>query len=83
MSKIAVTAEYDTETKTLTLNERLAGVWDDEVKVKMPPPQRLEDREERIARLRAIEGSLSGEAGESFAKAVAEMFPPWNDPNEL
>jgi hypothetical protein len=80
MSKV-VTAEYDPETKTLTLNERLEGVRSDgEVKVRMPASSRLPDHEERLAALRKVENSISDP---SFFDAVDEMFPPWNDPDDL
>jgi hypothetical protein len=78
MTKV-VTAEYDPETKTLTLNERLEGIHVvEEVKVKMPPPRRLADRGERLAVLRRLEGSITDA---TFGSAIDEMFPPWNDPS--
>jgi hypothetical protein len=80
MSKL-VTADYDPETKTLTLREPLEGVrFGGEVRVEVPPAPRSADYAERLARLR---GSLSKEAGDSFAKAIEEAFPPWNDPNDF
>jgi hypothetical protein len=37
--------------------------------------------ESPLARWAYLKGSLSKEAGDSFAEAIDEMFPPWNDVN--
>jgi hypothetical protein len=71
MSKV-VTAEYDATENVLRLAEPLEGFDDHSnliVTVETPMPRR-----ESLAE----GGALSKEAGESLARAVNELFPPWN-----
>lgn len=68
MSKV-LTAEYDDETQTLRLPERLEGVANhaqvsviiDDTKPKKPWSH--------------LENILTGELGESFARAIDEAYP--------
>ena len=73
-----VTAEYDAEERTLRLAEPLEGVKD-HAKVQVvvtTEPGAIDDPERPWL---AFEGKLSKEAGEELARAVEELFPPWNE----
>jgi hypothetical protein len=62
-------AEYDAEHKTLRLLEPLEGFENgDELVVFVNPAERRHPLSE-------VSGILDDEAGESFARAVEEMFP--------
>lgn len=66
----AVRAEYDATLNTLRLAKPLEGINDHEeviVTVELPASMNSE--------LMKFRGILSGEDGESFAKAIDEMFP--------
>ncbi|HEX7830551.1 MAG TPA: hypothetical protein VF787_12895 [Thermoanaerobaculia bacterium] len=68
MSRI-VFADYDPETKTLTLRERLEGVsTPDEVSLQLASPNPDPSHDE-------TRGILKGEAGDELAAIVEEMFP--------
>jgi hypothetical protein len=72
MSKV-LKAEYDAATNTLRLAERVDGLRDhDEVdvtifKTSTGDPEWMKFR-----------GILSKEEGEDFARALNELFPPWD-----
>ncbi|HVG25881.1 MAG TPA: hypothetical protein VND45_17120 [Thermoanaerobaculia bacterium] len=68
MSKV-VTAEYDATENVLRLDGPLDGVEDHE-QVQIA----FATREQPA---KTVSGSLSQEAGESLARAVNELFPPW------
>jgi hypothetical protein len=71
MSKV-VTAEYDAEANVLRLVEPLEGIPDHAiVDVEVMKKSRQSD-------ITSLSGSLSKEAAESLAKAVNELFPPWD-----
>lgn len=72
MSKV-VKAEYDAATNTLRLAEPVEGLRDrDEVSVTI---FRTPAGDPEWMKLR---GSLSKEDGEDLARAINDMFPPWN-----
>ena len=72
MSKV-VEAVYDAGKLELRLAEPLEGVADHARVVVMVTPT-----DESVERpWFALSGSLSREAGESLARAVDELFPPW------
>lgn len=72
MTKL-VKAEYDAATNTLRLAEPVEGLRDhDEVNVTI---FKTSTGDPEWMRFR---GSLSKEDGEDFARAINEMFPPWN-----
>ncbi|HEX2833716.1 MAG TPA: hypothetical protein VHW00_11955 [Thermoanaerobaculia bacterium] len=79
MSKVVITAEYDSETKTITVREPLEGVrLGTEVRVEVPPASF--SREERQAHLQKLRGAITDP---SFHEAIESMFPPWNDPDDV
>ena len=65
-------AKYDASQNVFRLVEPLKGFKDDEM-VTMT----VEDPVDPGRPWLALEGSLSKEAGESLARAVKELFPPW------
>jgi hypothetical protein len=70
-----VTAEYGSEEKVLRLTEPLEGVRDGEkvrVQVQTLAPETSGDPARPWMEFRGV---MSGEAGESFARAIEEMFP--------
>ena len=71
-----ITAEYDAATNTLRLVEPVEGLQDRQrVRVtifKPPTPDGSEPSWKRF------DGILSKEAGDDLARAIDEMFPPWN-----
>jgi len=68
-----VRAEYVAEERILKLAEPLEGVADHApVEVTVTPTSPDPDRP-----WLAFSGSLSKEAGEDFARALNEFFPPW------
>jgi hypothetical protein len=73
--KVVTTAEYDAEAKALKLDKSLEDIADRErvnvVIEKLP--------QSSGKRWRELSGILPKEAGEDFARALEEMFPPWND----
>ena len=71
MTKL-VPAEYDADQKSLLLEEPLEGVRNHEkVQVQVIAPENAEPERPWLA----FRGCLSGEAGESLAQAIEEMFP--------
>ena len=68
---IAIKAEYDEKLRVLRLAEPLHGVRDHEQVVVTVEATATDTKRPWMA----LEGSLSLEAGESFSKAVEEMFP--------
>jgi hypothetical protein len=71
MSKV-LTADYDAGENVLRLAEPLEGVKDHAtLTVTIETPQAPDS-------LMSLSGSLSKEAGESLARAVNELFPPWD-----
>jgi hypothetical protein len=69
-----VTAEYDAAQNTLRLVEPLDGVRDHQqvqVQVIATPVEEAEPA------WIALRGSLSKEAGDDLARALDELFPPW------
>ena len=73
MGKV-LTAKYDAAANALRLAEPLEGVADDET-VRVNVVAATADPKRPWLEL---EGSLSKEAGEELARAIDEMFPPWN-----
>jgi hypothetical protein len=74
MTKV-VTAEYDAAQNTLRLVEPLDGVRDHErVQVQV-----IATDAHAQSKWLALRGSLSKEAGDDLARALNELFPPWND----
>ena len=74
MTKV-VTAEYDAAQSALRLLEPLDGVRDHEkVQVQVIPTEA-----KAKSTWSDLRGSLSKEAGDDLARALNEMFPPWND----
>ena len=72
MSKV-VTAEYDAAENVFRLAEPFEGVPDHaKVTLTVTPSETAAERP-----WLALSGSLSKEAGESLARAVGELFPPW------
>ena len=72
MSKV-IQADYDATANVLRLVEPLDGVADHErVTVTVNPSAEGAERP-----WLALSGSLSADAGESLARAVDELFPPW------
>jgi hypothetical protein len=72
MSKV-VQAEYDAGENILRLAEPLEGVADHQrVTLTVTAAENGADRP-----WLALSGSLSSEAGQSLARAVDELFPPW------
>lgn len=70
MSKV-FTAEYDAAENVFRLEERPEGVADRErVTLAFVPAERKRS-------FLDLRGCLAGEAGDLLAKAVEEMFPPW------
>lgn len=70
MSKVFI-AEYNSTENVFRLEERPEGVADHEkvqLTVERPNPPRS---------IIEFSGCLSKEAGDSLAKAIEEMFPPW------
>jgi hypothetical protein len=70
-----VTAEYDAAQNVLRLLEPLDGVRDHQ----MVQVQVIATEAKAPSGWIELEGSLSKEAGDDLARAVNEMFPPWND----
>jgi hypothetical protein len=69
-----VTAEYDAAQNTLRLVEPLDGVRDhQQVQVQVIAGA----AEEAKPAWMALRGSLSKEAGDDLARALDELFPPW------
>lgn len=70
-----VDAEYDADTRSLRLEKPLEGVANRE-KVKVTVETAAEPNGEPSWMKYA--GVLSKEAGDDLARAINEMFPPWN-----
>ena len=68
-----VKAEYDASENVLRLVEPLEGIPDHaQVDVTFVEPGAAARSVEKLS------GSLSKEAGESMARAINELFPPWD-----
>lgn len=74
MTKV-VTAEYDAAQNALRLVEPLDGVRDHQ-KVQV---QVIATEVNAQAGWIALHGSLPKEAADDLARALNELFPPWND----
>ena len=73
MSKV-ITVEYDAKEQVLRLAEPLEGFADhSDLVVTVETP-----RNEQIPASRSLSGALSKEAAEDLARAVNELFPPWD-----
>ena len=72
MTKV-VLAEYDAAQNALKLEEPLEGVRDRE-KVTVTVEKPVVDPSRPWL---GLSGSLSKEAGEDLARAIEELFPPW------
>lgn len=71
-----VKAKYDARQKTLRLVEPLDGVRDHET-VEVQVVANDHERNGEEPEWMALAGSLSKEAGDELARAVNELFPPW------
>jgi hypothetical protein len=69
-----VKANYDAEHNTLRLVEPLVGVKDSE-EVDVLVTKHFDPERPWLA----FSGILSKEAGDDFARAVNELFPPWDE----
>ena len=73
MAKV-LKAKYDASENALRLVEPLDGVKNDEtVEITLADKPPVDPERPWLA----LEGSLSEEAGDSLARAVEELFPPW------
>lgn len=71
MGKV-VTLEYDAEANVFRPTEPVEGIADHQ-KVRATLAPVTEDE----APWMKLQGSMSKEEGEDFARAINEMFPPW------